>query len=97
MTSLNAFSLPQYLLKPIGLHHSNQDYYSPSYWNEKLTEQVSINGGQVFDYEYKYTTHMLTPSKYLWYSPQGTESGVTLMMERTVSLFEQVYNKAHNE
>ena len=100
MTALDAFSFPHYLLEPIALHHSNQDYYSPSHWNKKLAEQISLHGGQVFDYEYKYTTHNLTPSKYLWFSPKGTESGITRMMKRTIALFGQSakksYNKQHN-
>lgn len=97
ISALDAYSLPQYLLEPIALHHSDQDYYSPSKWNEDLAKTILTSGGQVFDYEYKHTTHSLTPSKHLWFSPKGTESGVASMMERTISLFNNSYNKTNGK
>jgi dienelactone hydrolase len=87
LSAMDAFSYPQYITEKLALHHSDRDYYSPSSWNEKLSQQINQNGGSVVDYEYIGNTHSMKVSPHTWFSPEGTVSGFNQMMQRNITLF----------
>jgi dienelactone hydrolase len=87
LSGMDAFKYPQYFSEKLALHHSDRDYYSPSLWNEKLSQQINQNGGSVVDYEYTGNTHSMKVSPHTWFSPEGTTSGFNQMMKRNISLF----------
>ena len=87
LSAMDAFKYPQYFSEKLALHHSDRDYYSPSLWNKKLSQQINQNGGSVVDYEYIGNTHSMKVSPHTWFSPEGTTAGFDQMMKRNISLF----------
>lgn len=87
LSAMDAFKYPHYFSEKLALHHSDRDYYSPSSWNEKLSQQINQKGGSVVDYEYIGNTHSMKVSPHTWFSPEGTVSGFNQMMQRNITLF----------
>lgn len=84
---IGGFEQINYLTEPLYLHHSDRDYYSPSHWNNRLSANINANGGNAKRFEYVGNTHSLKVSKYPWFSPKGTISGVEKMINRNIQLF----------
>jgi hypothetical protein len=86
----SAINFPQFITEPITLHYSDRDYYSPSFWNEKLAQQLKGKGTEVRLNEYKGNTHSLTLSKHKWFSEQYTIVGVDEMIKRDSRWFKEL-------
>ncbi len=87
MQAIGGFGYAHYISEPINLHFSDRDYYSFPEWNRDLSERINRAGGAASAYEYPGTNHSLKKSKYVWYSPIGTEDGIESMIERDINLF----------
>ncbi|MEW6999143.1 alpha/beta hydrolase family protein [Colwelliaceae bacterium BS250] len=85
--NIGGFEQVKYLTEPLYLHHSDRDYYSPSYWNKTLADNINASGGKAKNFEYIGNTHNLGTSKYQWFSPQGSVAGFNQMMATNIELF----------
>ncbi|WP_260680514.1 alpha/beta hydrolase family protein [Thalassotalea sp. PS06] len=89
----SAIAYPQYLQEPLTLHHSDQDYYSPSFWNQKLVKIISDHQGFAINYEYPENTHSLTLSQNSWFSSKSAEPGLEKMIARDIKWFSELSKK----
>lgn len=87
MKKVGAYHAPRRLLRPLNLHFSDRDYYSPPDWNVRLAAQVNALGGSASAFLYPGNTHSLGVSNHLWFSPPGTTPGLPTMFKRDVELF----------
>ena len=90
MADIGAYNAEQYLLEPLLLHHSDQDYYSIPAWNTDLSKKVNAIGGYALDLTYPGNTHSLLVSKHEWFSPRGTTEGFLGMLRRDLELQQQI-------
>ena len=86
----SAINYIQWLSEPVILHHSDQDYYSPSRWNEHLEQELIKQKSPVFRYEYKGNTHSLTVSKHKWFSKPDAVAGLNEMIKTDLNLFSKL-------
>jgi len=89
MAKIGAYNTEQYLLEPLLLHHSDQDYYSIPAWNADLSKRINAIGGHARDMTYPANTHSLLVSKHEWFSPRGTTQGFTDMLQLDIKMQNQ--------
>ncbi len=82
--------LPHLLTEPLALHFSDRDFYSLPAWNHTLCDEANTAGGNCIAWEYPGTNHSLRVSEHSWFSPAGTEDGVTRALSRDLGLFERI-------
>ncbi|MEX0969966.1 MAG: hypothetical protein WD046_05905 [Paracoccaceae bacterium] len=87
MAAIGAHDAAQYMREPLHLHFSDRDFYSFPEWNTAFCARVNAAGGACTAYEYPGTTHKLGVADAEWYSPEGTEDGFAVMIERDLALF----------
>jgi hypothetical protein len=87
MQGIGGWNYEKYLSEALHFHHSDQDYYSPSRWNAKLSSRINTAGGHSVDYVYPRNNHSLLISQYDWFSNGEVIEGIGYMLERDLALF----------
>ena len=95
MQGIGGWNYEKYLSEALHFHHSDQDYYSPSRWNAKLSSRINAAGGHSVDYVYPRNNHSLLISQYDWFSDGEVIEGIGYMLERDLALFSSDDEKQH--
>lgn len=86
MQAIGAYDAAEYVTEPVALHFSDRDFYSIPEWNIAFCARVDAAGGSCRAYEYPGTSHTLGVADQGWFSPEGTQDGFGVMLERDAAL-----------
>ncbi len=87
LSKVGAYNAERYLTEPLAFHYSDRDFYSFPEWNKDLSERINREGGQAHHFPYPGNTHALQLSPHAWFSPEGSEAGLTQANHRNIELF----------
>lgn len=87
MAAIGGFNRPQYLIEPMLLHYSDQDFYSPPDWNLELCRKANASGGNCAAFLYEDNSHLMRASEYEWFSPRGTKDSYRTILARDIRFF----------
>lgn len=83
LARVDAWAQPDLIQARLQLHHSDQDHYSPSAWNEQLARAVAAASGEAERWLYRGNTHGFDVER--GWSPAGSVAGRGLSIERSLA------------